>query len=343
MKQIEDKHQKSRTKLIAFLNFETEHQRQNGHISLANNYASAGNSFSRFLKTRNKADISFKKVTSHLVADYEAWLQNGGLCRNTTSFYIRALQSVYHKAVRQGLTEDRQPFSDAYRGVARTAKRAIDASKVCQLRTLDIRNALLSSGDYEDGKRLNNMQHHLEFARDIFIFCFCARGLTFVDLAHMRKTDITGNQLAYVRRKTKQRIEVQMEPMMQAVIDRYPSQTDYLLPILTKTDNTEAVYQQYRYALGRYNACLDMLGGMLGGLKLTSYVSRHSWASAARQQNVPLSVISQSMGHNSEKTTEIYLKSLECNVINKTNHELLNNVFPKAERVKRLDNVRNER
>ena len=184
---------------------------------------------------------------------------------------------------------------------------------------------------------MDNIQYQLEFARDIFIFCFCARGLTFVDLAHMRKTDISGNSLAYVRHKTKQRIEVQMEPMMQAVIERYPSDTEYLLPILTKTGSLEAVYQQYRYALGRYNASLDMLGGMLGGLKLTSYVSRHSWASAARQQNVPLSVISQSMGHDSERTTEIYLKSLECNVINKTNHELLNNVFRKA---RRRENVR---
>ena len=333
MKQIEERHENHRAKkvkFIAFLNCESEHQRRNGHISLANNYASAGNSFSRFLRTINKTDISFKKMTSNLVSDYEAWLQTCGLCRNTTSFYIRALQSVYHKAVRQGLTEDRRPFSEAYRGVARTAKRAIDASEVCQLSTLDIRHALLSSGDYDEGKRLNNMQHQLEFARDIFIFCFCDRGLTFVDLAHMRKSDITGNLMVYVRRKTNQRIEVQVEPMMQAVIDRYPSQTDYLLPILTKTDNQEAVYQQYRYALSRYNASLETLGGMLGGLKLTSYVSRHSWASAARQQNVPLSIISQSMGHDSEKTTEIYLKSLECNVINKTNHDLLNNVFGKA-------------
>ena len=332
MKQKE-KCQKSRKGFLAFINSEIDHQRQNGHISVANNYASAANSFSHFLKTRKKDDMTFQKMTSLLVSDYEAWLQTRGLCRNTTSFYIRALQSVYHKAVRQGLTEDRRPFSEAYRGVARTAKRAIDASEVCQLSTLDIRHALLSSGDYEDGRRLNNMQHQLEFARDIFIFCFCARGLTFVDLAHMRKSDITGNLLVYVRRKTKQRIEVQVEPMMQAVIDRYPSDTEYLLPILTKTGNQEAVYQQYRYALGRYNASLDTLGAMLGGLKLTSYVSRHSWASAARQQNVPISIISQSMGHDSEKTTEIYLKSLECNVINKTNHDLLNNVFQNAKKV----------
>ncbi len=327
MKHDEEKSLKPRNGFLAYLNCEIEHQRQNGHISVANNYASAAHSFSRFLRTKSKADISFKKMSSQLVADYEAWLQTCGLCRNTTSFYIRALQSVYHKAVRKGITEDCYPFCGTYRGVARTVKRAIDATEVCQLSTLDIRRALLDNGDYGKGKRLDHMLHQLEFARDIFIFCFCARGLTFVDLAHMRKSAISGNLLVYVRRKTKQRIEVQVEPMMQAVIERYPSHTDYLLPILTKTGNLEAVYHQYRYALGRYNACLDTLGTMLGGLKLTSYVSRHSWASAAYQQHVPLSVISQSMGHDSEKTTEIYLKSLECNVINKTNHELLNSVF----------------
>ena len=143
----------------------------------------------------------------------------------------------------------------------------------------------------------------------------------------MQKSNIVGGMLTYVRRKTKQRIEVQMEPMMKEIIGRHPSETDYLLPILTKTGDKEAVFQQYRYALSRYNAHLDTLGEMLGGLKLTSYVSRHSWASAAHQLQVPLSVISQSMGHDSEKTTEIYLKSLECNVINKANHDLLANVF----------------
>lgn len=321
-KKIEGHH---RTGFLAFFKGESEHQRQNGHISVANNYRSAYNSFSRFLKSRKKKEVSFKKLSSLLIADYEAWLQTDGLCKNTTSFYIRILQAVYHKAVRQGLTDDRKPFAGVYRGVAKTVKRAIDPTEVCLLKKLDIRAALEERG--HAGKRLENLLQQLEFARDIFLFCFCARGLTFVDLAHMLKSNITGGILIYVRRKTKQRIEVQIEPMMQEIIDRHPSDTDYLLPILTKKDDKEAVFQQYRYALSRYNTLLDMLGEMLGGLKLTSYVSRHSWASAAHQQHVPLSVISQSMGHDSEKTTEIYLKSLECNVINKTNHELLENVF----------------
>ena len=310
---------------LTYLESESEHQRKNGHISVANNYRSAANSFARFLQTQKKKDVSFKKLTPLMIADYEAWLQMGGLCKNTTSFYIRALQAVYNKAVRQGLTEDHKPFVGVYRGVAKTVKRAIAPKEVCQLKALDIRAELVKKG--YSGKRLRNLQHQLDFARDIFIFSFCARGLTFVDLAHMRKSNISGGSLAYVRRKTKQRIEVQMESQMQEVIDRHPSQTDYLFPILSKTGNKEAVYHQYRYALARYNASLEILGEMLGGLKLTSYVSRHSWASAAHQQHVPLSIISQSMGHDSEKTTEIYLKSLECNVINKANHELLANVF----------------
>ena len=314
-----------RTGILAFIKGESDHQRQNGHISVANNYRSAYNSFSRFLKNRKKKEVSFKKLSSLLIADYEAWLQADGLCKNTTSFYIRILQAVYHKAVRQGLTDDRRPFAGVYRGVAKTVKRAIDPKEVCQLKALDIREALIARGN--TGKRLENLLCQLEFARDIFLFCFCARGLTFIDLAHIQKSNITGGTLVYVRRKTKQRMEVQVEPMMQEIIDRHPSDTDYLLPILTKAGDKEAVFQQYRYALSRYNAHLDTLGEMLGGLKLTSYVSRHSWASAARQHHVPLSVISQSMGHDSEKTTEIYLKSLECNVINKTNHDLLANVF----------------
>lgn len=320
---ITDEH--PRKGFLACLKIESEHQRKNGHLCVANNYRSTANSFARFLRTKKKKDVSFGKLTSLLIADYEAWLQVDGLCRNTTSFYIRVLQSFYNKAVRQGLTEDRKPFAYAYRGVAKTVKRAITPYEVCQLRALDVRTELIKKGHF--GKRLDHLLRQLSFARDIFIFCFCARGLTFVDLAHMRKSNLNGDMLVYVRRKTKQRIEIRMEALMQEIIDRHPSQTEYLLPILTKTDDKESVFQQYRYALGRYNAHLEMLGEMLGGLKLTSYVSRHSWASAAHQQHIPLSVISQSMGHDSEKTTEIYLKSLECNIINKANHDLLAKVF----------------
>jgi len=161
---------------LAFLRQEAARQRQNGHISVANNYVSAANSFSRFLADRRVGEVSCRKVTPLLIGDYEAWLQTAGLCKNTTSFYLRSLQSVYHKAVRQGLSDNRQPFDGTYRGVARTVKRAIRPADVGQLLNLDIRQALLATGDYKEGKRFENLKQQLEFARDIFLFSFCARG-----------------------------------------------------------------------------------------------------------------------------------------------------------------------
>lgn len=327
MKQKEEKDQRAVKGFLAFLKDETEHQRKNGHLGVANNYSSSGRSFHRFLQSKGKRDVSFKKLTAILIGDYEAWLQMNGLCKNTSSFYIRSLQSVYNKAIRQGRDEDRHPFKNVYRGVAMTVKRAIGPEDISRLCSFDIHKALIEQGYKADSRRLARHLHPLEFARDMFVFCFCARGLTFVDLAYMRKSDISSGMMTYIRRKTKQRIEVRVEPMMQAIIDRYPSNTAYLFPILTKTGDIEKVYQQYRYAITRYNNCLCTLGEMLGHLKLTSYVCRHSWATTARRHNVPLSVISQSMGHDSEKTTEIYLKSLEGNVIHQTNCELINKVF----------------
>lgn len=54
------------------------------------------------------------------------------------------------------------------------------------------------------------------------------------------------------------------------------------------------------------------------------YVARHSWASAAKNKNVPISVISEGMGHDSELTTQFYLASLDTAVVDKANSMILN-------------------
>ena len=84
----------------------------------------------------------------------------------------------------------------------------------------------------------------------------------------------------------------------------------------------------YRKALRTYNFHLQQLSAMLGpDISLSSYVSRHSWATIAYQQQIPISVISQAMGHDSERTTRIYLISLENNMIDEANHNLLEKIF----------------
>ncbi len=112
---------------------------------------------------------------------------------------------------------------------------------------------------------------------------------------------------------------------MQEIIDKYPKiGTDYMLPII-KTSGNER--QQYRNALRLVNNKLKDISVMVGlQTKLTMYVSRHSWASIAKSKNVPISVISEGMGHDSEATTQIYLASLDSSLVDKANGMILRNL-----------------
>ena len=163
------------------------------------------------------------------------------------------------------------------------------------------------------------------------IFCFCARGLTFVDFAYLKRENIRHGCIVYERRKTGQYIEVEIQPQMQAFIDKYAvAGGPYLFPVLTNTD-IKTAHKQYNSAIRRYNKHLNRLSKMLGlNISLTSYVSRHSWATAAYHADFPVSHISEGMGHTSEKTTRIYLKSLESSKIDRENKRLLDGIFKVA-------------
>ena len=305
-------------------------QREQGHLGIAANYACAIRSLSLYLSSVGRDRLPFSLVTARLMLSYEHWLQQRGVCRNTSSCYLRSLRTIFNRAVRQGCAQG-NPFAEVYTGVAKTRKRAVTMEDIRRIYRLNVREALLLHGENPFRKSFARQLRRLELCRDLFIFCFCARGLTFVDLAYLKKSDVTGSLFTYYRKKTGQFLEVRIEPLMQAIINRHKAaETVYLFPILTSTDALTA-YRQYRSALRTYNQGLHQLSSLLGnGLFLTSYVSRHTWATAAYHQDMPLSLISQALGHDSERTTQIYLKSLESSRIDKANHTLLNTIFKKS-------------
>ena len=80
------------------------------------------------------------------------------------------------------------------------------------------------------------------------------------------------------------------------------------------------MYRQYRRALERVNRNLKEVARMAGiDAPLSTYVSRHSWASQAKASRAPIAVISESLGHTSEKTTQIYLKEFDQSVVDRVN------------------------
>ena len=163
----------------------------------------------------------------------------------------------------------------------------------------------------------------LDFARDMFLFSFYTRGMSLVDMAYLRKKDLTNGILSYRRRKTGQQLFIKWEKPMQEIADKYDTKNSlYLLPIIKHSSIEERT--QYIYAGHNINRNLKIIGRELGlSIPLTMYVARHAWASIAKSKNVPLSVISEGMGHDSEATTRIYLASLDNMAIDKANSLIL--------------------
>lgn len=271
----------------------------------AENYEAALKSFKRF---RSLIDVSMDEITADMMMEYEAYLKVSDIAMNTISFYMRILRAVYNRAVERRLTEQRKPFRHVYTGIDKTVKRAISLKAIKRIKELDL-----------------SAKPSLDFARDIFMFSFYTRGMSFVDIAYLRKRDLQNGVLSYRRRKTGQQLFIKWEKCMQSIVDKYPAnETNFLLPII-KTSANEA--RQYRNALHLVNNKLKEVSAMAGlHANLTMYVSRHSWASIAKSKNVPLSVISEGMGHDSETTTQIYLASLDSSLIDKANEMILKNL-----------------
>lgn len=270
----------------------------------AKNYQRAKNSLSAYC---HGVDFPIQGLTDCFVAGYNEYLRRRGIVRNSISFYMRILRSVYNKAVRDRVIEQSNPFKKVYTGVDKTRKRAVSEEVIIKMFHLDLHEST-----------------SLSLTRDLFIFSYCTRGMSFVDMAYLSKNDIRNGVICYTRRKTNQRLYVRIEPHVQEIINRYANASPvYVFPIL-KTEDTAKAFSQYLVALSYYNKRLKWLSSMLGlDCGLSFYAARHSWATAARNHNFPLSVISAGMGHTSERTTQIYLAMLENSVIDSANSQIV--------------------
>ena len=275
-----------------------------GKVRTSETYASALNSFKRFRKGK---DLLLDDVDTDVMMAYEAYLLHSGISINSSSFYMRNLRAVYNRAVEKELTVQRFPFRHVYTGVDKTRKRAVPLQVIRQIKEMDL-----------------SRMPALDLARDMFLFSFYTRGMSFVDMAYLRKKDLNGSVLSYRRRKTGQQLFVKWEKCMQEIVDKYDtSQSVYLLPVIKPFSKMDE-RKQYIYVAHNINRSLKIIGNRLGlPVPLTMYVSRHAWASIARSKHVPLSVISEGMGHDSEATTRIYLASLDTAAIDKANRMIL--------------------
>jgi len=250
---------KDKTKcLYGFVRCLVRQLRQAGKERLAETYTTSTNSLLRFLGEGR--DLSFAEMDAYLMKDYESYLKQKGLVANTISFYMRNLRAIYHRAVEQGMTENRRPFKHVFTGVEKTAKRAITASVIREIKDLPL-----------------SRDNPLRQARDLFLFSFYTRGMSFVDMAHLRKQNRQDNLLTYRRRKTDQLLSIRWEKPMQEIVNRHTHpESPFLLPIISTPGEGER--RQYLNSLHVLNRHLKVIGRMVGcPIPLTSYCARHKW------------------------------------------------------------------
>ena len=283
-----------------FIEYQIKKLRVDNRTKTASIYETAKRSFSRF---RYGEDIRIDKINSALIQRYEAHLKDNNVCLNSISCYMRALRAIYNQAVQKGLTILKNPFKEVYTSIDKTIKRAVNEDAIVKLHRLDL-----------------SERPTLQQARDLFMFSFYTRGMSFVDMANLKQNNLKNGYLVYARSKTKQMLTIKVEKCIEEIIERYGNATinGYILPIYSNHN------RDYNSHLRTYNKRLKRISEMLELEKpLSSYVSRHSWATIALRKGISVQVISEGMGHENEKTTRIYLASLDQSIIDDANAQII--------------------
>lgn len=255
-------------------------------------------------------DFTFNEITPEWLKGFEIHLRKRKCSWNTVSTYMRILRAVYNRAVDNNEAKYiPRLFRYVYTGTRAEHQRALETGDVEKI----FAGLILLSG----------VNPAMQRARHFFILMFLMRGMPFVDLAYLRKSDLHGNVITYRRRKTGRPLSVTLTNEAMRIVRMYMNQdvhSPYLFSFLRSSEGTMEAYREYQLALRSFNRQLLILGEFLGiPNRLSSYTARHTWATTAYYCEVHPGIISQAMGHSSITVTETYLKPFQNKKIDEAN------------------------
>lgn len=265
-------------------------------------------------------DIRFVDINYDFLLRYEEYLLSRGNTANGIGVRMRTLRAIYNYAINKGyIKSDQYPYRNNFnrKGFSVTKFEKEPSRKALSLEEMEkVRNLKL---DYSSP---------LFDSWNIFLFSYYLMGMNFTDMAYLKWENIVEDKVSYQRAKTGKRYVIRLLEPAQKIIKHYrklKSKSDYVFPILNKTHDTPTS-QKYRIQkmLKMLNADLKKIGKEAKiSIPLTSYVARHTWANVLKRKDIPISKISEGLGHRTEKTTRIYLESFENDEIDMINELLV--------------------
>lgn len=264
------------------------------------------------LKFQGDTQFRFSIIDIEWLNSYEQWLiHSEGLNMNSIGILFRTLRVLFNKAITHKIVrQELYPFREY---------------KVSKLKRSTAKRSLVK-GDLSELFRYKTNNYYKQFALDIFVFSYFTAGINFVDIAHLTKENILDNRIVYIRKKTKKLIKIPLQPRALELINKYSNnESKYLFPILSDFHKTEIQKaNRIHKIIGKTNKYLSQIGEELNSpIKLTTYVARHSFATVLKRSGVNTAIISESLGHSSEKVTQIYLDSFENSQIDEAMKNLL--------------------
>ncbi len=287
---------------------------QSGQIKNSEVYKDAKRNLSYFIGEKK---IHFSDMDVLFLNQFEEFLKHNGKGENTIYIYLRTIRALINKAVKEEICSEKyyafKKFSLSKYAKIKTEKRAIEKSDIEKIQKL----------------KLNKYKHLID-AKNIFLFSFYCRGMNFIDIALLKWYDIKNDRLFYKRAKTKEPFNLSLLKPAQEILNYYKPLTysdskSYVFPIFHEQHNTpQALYNRKVKMLRKVNADLKEIANLIGlKTKLTTYVARHSYATILKKSGISTSIISEALGHDSEKTTQIYLESFGSTILDEASKAIL--------------------
>lgn len=265
-------------------------------------------------------ELPFSKITPKFLEKYENWmLAHGRISKKkgspktypvsltTISIYLRNVRTIYKEAIaKKAVSQELYPFTQSGYIIPNESgkKKALDKSDIQKILNYDAEPSTQE-----------------EQAKFLWVFSYLSNGMNISDICRLKYSDIEGNQINFVRKKTsranrgkKKIITTTLFPVLKEIIEKIgnASKDGYVFPFLNETNSELEKKKKIALVINLTNDYMNRIGKKLGiEINITTYVARHSFATILARSNVPTLFISQSLGHSSIKTTENYLGAFE--------------------------------
>ncbi len=258
-------------------------------------------------------NLHFQDITPDFLKEYDAWMRSRGRSKATIGIYLRNLRSIFNYVIntKKIIKADLYPFGK---------NKYVIKSKSSKKKSLD----------FEQIKQIEQFtcpaKGNLDFARDLWLFHYLLNGSNPKDICKLKYSDLDfkNKTFSYYRSKTEE-TETDLTPISGVlhekavqIIEKWGNsdQSDYVFPFFNEFSGVKYIDAKRERAViaflcRRINRNLKQIQNKLNlTVKLTIGIARHSFA---RRLSNAYSIIDigEQMGHQSTKTTENYINSLD--------------------------------